>query len=256
MSDEGLRILAVGDVHCAVGYDNKRLRVAGEYAASYRPDVIVFIGDVGDMPSLNLHRKRIEMEGSRYKLDCEVTRDGLSEFMAPLYASKKKLPRRVVAGGNHEHYVRRLVEENPKLEGIINLERDLGFRKFGFEYHEYQDRVNIGGFFFCHNIATKSSFSADCTSPKWGFVKKGVSMVCGHTHTAIHLRHTMLDEGGGRRKIHGINLGCFIHPDMGRQEHWSSATEYTYDRGIWTFENAKRGDAMITMIRAAEDLGV
>ena len=93
-------------------------------------------------------------------------------------------------------------------------------------------------------------------SPKWGFKRKGVSLVMGHTHTKVTETHPMLNEDGTSRRIHGINLGCYIHKDMGRQENWSRDTEYTYDRGIWTFENAEHGDAKITFHRAAEDLGV
>ena len=249
-------MLWIGDVHLAPGYDSKRMKVAGEFAASFRPDVLGFIGDVGDMPSLNLHRNRIESEGERYHVDCEAVRDGLSDLMRPIYAAKKKLPTRIWVGGNHENYIRRLVAQDPKMSGHVNLERDLGVTDFGFQYFEYQDRVPVAGFLFCHNIATKSSIAADVTSPKWGFKKKGVSMVCGHTHTKVHEEHPMLQMDGTYRKIHGINLGCFIHKDMGYQEHWSRNTEYTYDRGIWTFENAKDGDARITFHRAKEDLGV
>ena len=75
----GIKILAIGDVHCAVGYDNKRMQVAGEFAASFRPDVIVFIGDLADMPSLNLHRSKIDMEGERYIDDCVGPRSLVSE---------------------------------------------------------------------------------------------------------------------------------------------------------------------------------
>lgn len=256
MKDKGIRILAIGDVHLAPGYDSKRMKVAGEFAASYRPDVIVFIGDVADMPSLNLHRDKVEAAEGRYLHDVEACRDGLSDFMRPLYAAKKALPTRLIVGGNHEHYIRRLTaQQDTRMIGTVDLERDLGFKKFGFQYYEYQDRVPIAGFQFCHNIATKSRFSADVGSPKWGFIKKGVSMVCGHTHTKVQLEHAMLNPDGTTRKIHGINLGCFIHPQMGAQENWSRNTEYTYDRGLWTFTNAHEGDARITFWRAKEDLG-
>ena len=251
-----VNIMCIGDVHIAPGYDNKRLTVAGEFCASYQPDYVVFIGDVADMPSLNLHRDRIEAATGRYTEDTECVRDGLSDFMRPIYRAKKKLPQFIVAGGNHENYIRRYInQQDPRLEGTIELERDLGFTKFGFKYFEFQERVPVAGFHFCHNIATKARFSADVNSPKWGFIRKGVSLVTGHTHTKLHLEHTMLNPDGTTRKIHGVNLGCFIHKDMGEQENWSRDTQYTYDRGIWTFDNANDGDARMTFWRADHDLG-
>jgi len=254
-NESGSRILGIGDVHCAPGFDNERLGVAGDFCAWYRPNTVVFIGDLGDMPSLNRHRSRMEMEGSRYDMDCECVRDGLSDFMRPLHKAKKKLPDIIITLGNHENYIQQFISENPKMKGKIDLRRDLGLDKFNIRSYDYQDRVPVDGFLFTHNIATKTGTSADVASPKWGFIKKGVSMVTGHTHTKVHMEHTLLTPNGGRRKIHGINLGCFIHPDMGYQEHWSRNTEYTYDRGLWTFDNARDGDAKVTFWRAREDLG-
>lgn len=253
---KGINMLCVGDPHLAPGYDSNRMTVAGQMAVHTKADVVVLIGDVGDMPSLNTHRNKLEMETSRYKDDCDAVKEGIADFLRPLHAAKKKMPMRVWIGGNHENYIRRFVEQEPKMEKFVDLERDLGIKKFGFTYHEYQDRVPIAGFHFCHNIATKTAISADVLSPKWGYKKKGVSMVCGHTHTKVMDTHPMLQDDGTYRKIHGINLGCFIHKDMGYQEHWSRNTEYTYDRGVWTFENAKFGDAKFTFHRAKEDMGI
>lgn len=239
-----MKILVIGDLHAHPDYDLKRCEVAGQYAAELQPDVIVSIGDWSDVCGLNTHGSKLELEGRRLREDVQVTQESLAAFMKPLYRRKRKLPRRVITLGNHENRFMRWLDENPRFEGLIGVS-DLGFDKFGFEVVPYKRKINIAGFNFVHNLGSMTPSAARIDSPSNGVKAVGVSTVVGHTHVQKHILHPYED-----RKIHGIDVGCFIHPDMGRLENWSCDTEYKYWRGLCVLENASQGDADVRWVRA------
>lgn len=244
-----MKIVAIGDMHAHPGYNLKHFRAAGEFCAEEQPDVIVQIGDWADVSSINSHGSKLEREGSRWKRDAEVTRESLAEFMRPILRRKRKLPRRLITLGNHEHRINRWVGENPTFEHDISI-KDLGFEDTGFEVFPYGQYVSIAGFNFVHCIMGKTGRPAALNGMSNGYRKQGVSVVHGHTHTKEHFH-----EYHRGRRIHGIDLGCLIHKDMGAGESWSNPTEYTYWRGLWVFDNAANGDADFRSVRA-ETLGV
>lgn len=244
-----MKIVCIGDLHAHPDYNNKRFTACGEVIAEEQPDFVAIIGDVSDVVSLLEHGTKMEMEARRWKDDIECTNDALSMLMSPIRKRKKRLPHIFVTGGNHEHRIRKWVSENPKFETMMDVE-DLGFAKHGIRYHEYKRYVEVGGFHFVHCIGGKGKMPVALNGMAGGYRRQGVSIVQGHTHTYTH--HTEYNRG---KRIHGIDLGCFIHKDMGAQETWSNPTEYTYWRGLHVFDNVARGDADFRTIRA-ETLGV
>ena len=52
LSNPFMNLLIIGDPHAHRDYDNKRFTALGKYIAKEKPDVIVCIGDMADMPSL------------------------------------------------------------------------------------------------------------------------------------------------------------------------------------------------------------
>ena len=247
-----MKIVAIGDMHAHPDYDNKRFEVIGEFAAEELAHVddgyVVQIGDWADCVAFNTHGSRIEMEGARWLEDIECTKDSIEKFMRPFYRRKRKMPKRVMCKGNHEVRVDRYVSENPHLEGVIGSHQ-LGFEDYGFKVQPFNRAIDIGGFKFVHHLLGQSPRPIKVNSPSNGFIKRGCSYVVGHTHIAGHFQHNFED-----RTIHGIDLGCTIHKDMGHQENWSCQTAHKYDRGIWVFDNVQDGDADIKYVRL-ETLG-
>lgn len=244
-----MKFVAIGDMHAHPDYDNKRFGVAGQFVAEEQPDYIALIGDVSDVVGLLEHGSKLEMEGRRWNQDVECTNDALADFMRPIRRRKRKLPKIFMTAGNHEHRVVKWVKENPKFEGMMSVD-DLGFSKFGIDVHPYGQYVTVEGFHFVHCILGKTGNAVTLNGSAGGFRKQGVSIVQGHTHTKEH--HHGYHRG---KRIHGIDLGCFIHKEMGYSEDWSNPTEYTYWRGLWVFDNVKNGDADFRCVRA-ETLGV
>ena len=247
-----MKIIGIGDMHATPGFDNKRFDVIGEWAAEELHGVedayVVQIGDWADCVGFNTHGTKIEMEGARWKEDIEVTQDSLARFMAPFYRRKKKLPRRYITMGNHEYRVDRYVKENPHLHGVLGSFQ-LGFQDFGFEVVPFDRGLNLGGMNFVHHLKGQSPRPVRVNSPASGFIKRGRTWVTGHTHIAGHWQHNFED-----RTVHGIDLGCAIHKDMGYQQNWSCQSAHRYDRCVWVFDNVENGDFDVKCIRL-ETLG-
>ena len=248
-----MKIVAIGDCHATPGYDNKRFEAMGEFAAEELSGVddayIVQIGDWSDCVAFNEHGTKLEMETVRWEEDKEVTLDSLDRFMDPFYRRKKKLPTRTIILGNHENRVTRWIEQNPRFQGAFNVNQ-LGFERFGFQVVPYMRTMLLGGIHFVHHLGSSNGTAAKISSPTNGIKSVGVTTVVGHTHTAGWFPVNYKD-----RKIHGLDLGCAIHKDMGYQENWSCPTAHKYDRCIWVFDNVKNGDFDFRMVRL-ESLGV
>lgn len=247
------KIVVIGDTHAHPDWDNKRFDAIGEFAAEelqgVTNGVILQTGDFADVTGFNSHGKRIEMEGKRWKEDIEVTQDALNRLMKPFYRRKRKMPYRVITGGNHEHRVQRFINDNPHLEGALGIEQ-LGFERFGWDYFPYGKMVNLGGVNFVHNLSSQNGYAAQIDSPTNGVKAIGTSCVVGHSHSARYVPIYFRD-----RTLHGIDAGCAIHKAMGFSEGWSHGTAHKYRRCVWVLENVQNGDFDFRQVRL-ETLGV
>lgn len=154
-----MRILVIPDCQVREGVPLDHLTWAGKAICEYRPDVVVNIGDFADMPSLSSHDVKGSkyFEGLRYKKDVEVVKDAMQQLLAPLRElqsrqkkNKEKVykPRLVLTLGNHENRIDRAVNNNPTLEGLIQV-GDLGYER-DWEVHPFLHPVFIGGVGFNH----------------------------------------------------------------------------------------------------------
>jgi len=248
------RAVVLGDMHAHPDFDIKRFRVAGEWAAAQNPTHVISIGDFSDCSALNTHGTLLE-DGSREILDdVEVTRQALSEFMAPFYRRKKKLPKFVITLGNHEWRFERFLKDNPKVRGLIGKHL-LGFEAFGWEQYDFKRSFNLEGWKFVHHLGTQNGSAAKVNSPTNGAKSVGRSCVVGHSHVHSLIEHPFEDDSGKGYYIHGLDVGCLIHKDMGYMEHWSCDTAFKYWRGIHLIDNMQNGDGDISWVRAST-LGV
>jgi len=154
-----MKILVIPDCQVKPGIPTEHLEWAGKAICDYRPDVVVNIGDFADMPSLSTHDKvgSKYFEGKRYKDDIAFARVGMMKLLKPLRelqanqkANKQKIytPRMVLTLGNHENRINRAVNNNPILEGSINV-NDLEYEK-DWEVYEFLKPVFINGVGFNH----------------------------------------------------------------------------------------------------------
>lgn len=183
-----MKILVIPDCQVKEGVELDHLSWAGMAICEYRPDVVVNLGDFADMPSLSTHDVKGSkyFEGKRYKIDVDVAKEAMKKLLKPLrdlQAKQKKnkekvyKPRLVLTLGNHENRINRAVNNNPTLEGLIDV-RDLGYDK-DWEVHNFLEPVFIGGVGFNHYWPV-GAMGRPASSPAAILSKLHMSCVAGH----------------------------------------------------------------------------
>ena len=136
-------LLVIGDPHAHPDYDNKRFTDLGRFIVKSRPDIVVCIGDMADMPSLSMYDKGTKgFEGKRYKKDVAAVIDAQEKMFAPIRKARGYKPKFYMTIGNHEDRIDRAVNSTPELDGAIGVE-DLQYEKFGWNVTPFKKSVTI-----------------------------------------------------------------------------------------------------------------
>ena len=157
---QGLRIAVIPDGQVHEGVPINHWTWVGKYLAIKKPDVIINLGDFTDFPSISNHNSRgsLQLEGARYKKDVESSKRAMGLFTNEIAKVSGWDPEMYLTLGNHEHRVIRLVEDDPKLEGIISLD-DLKYEDAGWKVFPFLQPIVVGGIAFCltpdHKVLTK-----------------------------------------------------------------------------------------------------
>ena len=208
-----VNLLVIGDPHAHPDYDNKRFTDLGRFIVRTRPDIVVCIGDMADMPSLSMYDK-----GTKPKFHMTL--------------------------GNHEDRIDRAVNSTPELDGAIGLQ-DLQYEKFGWNVTPFKKSVTIKGITFSHYF-TSGVGGRPISSVHIGHAlvsKLHCSAVQGHSHLYNHSEQTRPDG----QKIFGLSAGCYSHPEY--RETWCKDTEYQWWRGLIMLEGLD-GEGYYNSIRA------
>lgn len=225
--------LVLPDVQFKPGNDPTFLRSIGNYIVEKQPDVVVCIGDFADMPSLSSYDVgKKSFEGRRYKADIEAAHTGMEELLAPLHEYNKRrrsskhstyLPRLVLTLGNHEQRINRVVENDPKLEGTIDI-GDLDYGRYGWEVYPFLHPVVVDGVAYCHYF-TSGIMGRPVVSARHMVQKKHMSCTMGHVQNWELHREVRAD---GQAVIGLFSGSCYEH-----DEDYLGPQGNNYDRGIW-----------------------
>lgn len=198
------------DVQSKEGQDFTFLTNIGKYIVAKKPDTIVCLGDFADMPSLSSYDVgKKSFEGRRYTKDIyfatkamRALLEPLDEFNSKARRNKEKQyhPRMVLTLGNHEDRIRRAVENDPKLEGLISL-ADLPYGHW--EVYPYLQVVNIDGINYSH-FFTSGVLGRPIGNAKLLLQKKHQSCVQGHVQTM----DIATDYRADGTPIIGLFAGC------------------------------------------------
>lgn len=231
--------LFVTDQHAHAKHNNRRAEYLGHLINDLRPDVVVFGGDLADMPSLSSYDKgKKAFQGRTYRADIDAANDFLDRCWGIVRRAKKRMPRRIALEGNHEERIRRAINIQPELEGTIDL-KDIQFENYFDEFVPYQGTtpgiITVDGIHYSHYFV-----SGNLGRPLGGehpaatlLAKQGESCSAGHSHLADVAIRT---AASGRKRI-GLVGGCFQDYDA----DWAGASNRLWWRGCVLKRNVDRG---------------
>lgn len=234
------------DQHAHSDHHNDRAIWAGQLIKEIRPDVVVNMGDCIDLPSLSSYDKgKRSFHGRSYKSDLDAHLDFQDKLWSPTKRAKKKLPRRIVLEGNHEHRIERALDLSPELTGT------LGFKDFLFDEY-YDDVVRYEGgtpgvfeldqILFAHYFITGvSGKPISSEHPAYAhLIKNGCSSIAAHTHLFDYTTRTNIQG----KTMNSIVAGCY----QDYINDWSGNIGRLWRSGITVLRNVEAGDFDVQFI--------
>lgn len=203
----------IPDLQLRKDVPTEHLAWIGADIARRKPDVVVCIGDLWDMPSLSFHDApgSLSKEGARYEDDIAAGNDGLALLMAPVQTAMRDgwKPRLIFCEGNHEYRIQRTIEADPRYAGVIGLHH-CNVEKFGFERYKFLHVVNVQGIHYSHYFQMAGS-----DRPIGGSMDNRLNKICGtfvQGHEQGLLQHRRPLPIG--KTIHGIIAGsAYLHSE-------------------------------------------
>lgn len=241
-----MKIMCIGDAHCDPKHPNDRFTWLGHLAIDEKPDVIVDMGDFENMGSLSSYDVgKKSFEGRTYVADIECAHEARDLFAEPLHkfnAARKRSKERqyrpslYALGGNHfEGRVRRAIEIDRKLEGLISVE-DNGCKERGWDYVPFLEPLLLGGLTFQHYFTSGvMGRPIGGENPADTLIKKTLtSSIQGHSH----LLDIKIRTNSHGKKVYGIHSGCYFE----HEEEYAGHANKLWSRGILILDGVKDGE--------------
>ncbi len=208
-------------------HDMKAFGAAFEFLRDFKPDTLILGGDFLDCGVISHHNKnrKKSVEGLRLLSDAEGLRKEVLDPLETLKADKQ-----VYIIGNHEDWVEDLIEENPGIEGLVDVRKMLGLDKESWQLVPQGKYVNVGKLTFMHgDQLSGGEHVAKAAVTHW---ERSVRF--GHHHTfqtytkvspiderlartgvavpALCTKGPKYGEGKANRWVQGFNFG-YVHQD-------------------------------------------
>lgn len=232
--------LVIPDPHAHPDYDNSRADLLGKLIADLRPNVVVNLGDMFDMPSLcEYDRGKKSFQGRKYSKDIEAGLDFDDRLWYYIRKNKKRLPYSIFLEGNHENRIKKAVNLQPELEDTIGFD-DLGLYKNYDKVVEYEggtpgvtciDGVNYAHYFISGLMGRPVGGEHHAKSL---INKQHESCTAGHSHSADFAMST----SPSGKKIMGLVAG--VYQDYWAE--WAGEQNKLWWRGVVIKRNVKDGE--------------
>ena len=232
--------LIIPDRQVAPGCNNAVDQAIGNYIAKHKPEVIINLGDHADMPSLSSYDVGTKsFEGRRYKEDIWASINAHNIMFNPIDERNKKRkqqynPLKIITLGNHENRIKRVVENDPKLYGML-CTQDLKYDRFYDHVMPFLDKIEVDGVTYVHYAFKKI--------PSRAIAGEMISRtILNHEMTSITVGHTpefhyYEKHRGDGKKIQCMVAGaCFDH-----YESYAAQRNNQYWRGIIHKRDVKDG---------------
>lgn len=177
------RHLIIPDTQVAKGHPTAHMRWLGRAIAEYKPDVLVHLGDHWDMPAASSWAApgSKAKEGSRLYDDIEAGNAALQLLEDSMEGFVPK--RKVILRGNHEDRLTRVINNDPKLEGVVGHhlynDKELGWEVVPY-FNGSPKAINIHGVTYAHYFANPNTGKPIAGTIQNRLSKIGTSFVQGH----------------------------------------------------------------------------
>lgn len=233
-------------------------RFAGE------PNIrLIHLGDHADMPSLSSYDKgKKAMEGRRYLADIAAANDGFSVLNQPLFeynqhrTARKKAkwkPDRHVLLGNHEDRIRRAVEADATLDGLLSVDM-LNYAEHGWAVHPFLKPVFLDGVGYSHYFANPMSGRPYAGVASTRLKTIGHTFTMGHQQAIEYAVRDTKDVNGDDIRQHGLVAGAFYLHDEEYKGHQGNG----HWRGMIVKHMVRNGEydlELVSMRRLERDYG-
>ena len=207
--------LVIPDPHAHPDFDNSRADLLAKLIIDLRPDVVVNLGDAADMASLCSYDKGTKsFHGRNYEKDINSHLEFQDRTWGPVKKTKKRLPRRIVLEGNHEHRIKRAISLQPELEGErfgVSF-RDLDFDSYYDDVVQYSGGtpgiIDVDGIIYSHYlISGVKGLPISGEHPAYQLLSKHYqSTTVGHLHTVDYCSRVTVTG----QRLNGCVAGCFV----------------------------------------------
>lgn len=196
------RAIVISDIHAP--YENKgALKAVEKFMANQRFDYYINLGDLVDLDCISHHTKGKlrQVEGKRILEDYKYANKILDRHQS-LIRKNNKDAQFILLEGNHEFRVQRYIDENPQMEGMIEIPVGLKLKDRGFKWVECYtkgDTYNIGHAYFHHGLYHNSHHAKKMVE------NFGTNIFYGHLHTFQSYSKVLR---GNDKTIIGQSIGC------------------------------------------------
>ena len=213
------RVLVIGDTHIKPGESLKRFDAASNFIVENDIQRVVIIGDFVDMASLSSFERpgSRQLENKRVIGDIEVGKEALRRLHKQRSAFNERqrkakhyqTPLTIdYIEGNHEYRIKRMWNENARLEGAFDLSRE--FKGLISSYTPYKEYLFINGVGFTH-VPFSSSGPIESVYGVYKVLSYvNIPVIYGHTHK---LEYNSCVRTGMQFPLSALNVGCFFEEE-------------------------------------------
>jgi len=240
-------ILIVPDGHARKGVSNQRFTWLGRAAVDLKPDVLLCLGDLFDMPSLSSYdgstltgggKSKLSFEGRRYTDDIAAGVEALDRIQTEFNKAGKTRPRRIFLTGNHEDRVSRATNNVSELMGVLS-HKDFQLDGYGWETVPFLEPIDVGGFVTQHYFVSGllGRPIGGETHARSLLVRTHESAIQGHTHLWDCHQHTT------PRGIRKQAFVCGWFGDPGQKESYAAPSQHMWCGGLTLLRGVEKGCA-------------
>lgn len=202
-------------------HDLRAINAMLQFAADFKPDVVIAGGDILDCGVISHHNhgKPGATEGLKLLGDAK---EASSAIIKPIEALKPKNLIYIV--GNHEAWLDQLIEQQPTLEGIVDLSKLLELSRW--KIIPQGGQYDLGKLTFLHG----DTISGGENSAKAGVINYERSVRFGHYHTYATYTKTAPSEYKNGKTGTAVPCLCSKAPlyGKGKPNRWVQGFNWGY----------------------------